>query len=426
MRKFHTRRLRNGTTVVLVPHADTMAATVLVLYGVGSRYEGARANGSAHFIEHMMFKGTKRRPDTKTISRELDGVGADYNAFTGKDYTGYYIRLTAEKLPMAVDMLHDMVSGSLYRPKDLESERQVILEEVRMYEDSPSDLVDTLLEEELYAGSALGRPIGGTVASVSGLRRADLLRFRDRHYRPGNTVIALAGRFDEEAAMAQLERTFGSAKKGGERGAFTAFSGRQRRVRVALRTKETEQAQIAIGFRAYRNTHPMLPALGVLATILGGTMSSRLFMRVREKEGLCYSIHAGASSYQDTGDLTVNAGLSKDRLDRALALIMKELARIRDTDVTSEELSRAKEYQRGKLLLSLEDSSRAADWYARQELLRGRIDTPDRRLVRVLAVTKADIRKVAKEVIRADRMSIAAVGPFDDKARFEKLADALS
>lgn len=427
MRAFTTTELKNGVRVVLVPHEDTMAATALVLYGVGSRYERGRENGAAHFIEHLMFKGTGRRPSTLAISRDLDGVGADYNAFTGKDYTGYYIRLPSERLPMAVDMLHDMIRGSLFRAKDIEAERQVILEEIRMYEDNPMELVDEMLDGEMYRGSPLARPIGGTVRSVSGIRRGDLLAFRRAHYRPERAVIAVAGRFDGKEALAMLQASFGrDGRSAGRPAGFRKFRAAAHAPRVAVRRRETEQVQVAMGFRAYPYAHPRLPALSVLSTVLGGSMSSRLFMSVREREGLCYSIRTSVSPFADTGDLTVHAGLSKDRLDRALALIMKELRRIKDRDITAEELARAKEFQRGRLLLALEDSSRAADWYARQALLIGRIDTPQERLRKVFAVTKADVRRAAAEVLSPRRMAVSAVGPLDGNGRFANAAEALS
>jgi predicted Zn-dependent peptidase len=210
-------RLRNGTRTILLPHEDASTVTLLVMFAVGSRYETARINGAAHFIEHLMFKGTAKRPATMDISRELDGVGADYNAFTSKDYTGYYIRLAADKLPLAADMLHDMLYGSLFRAKDVDSERKVINEEIRMYEDNPASATEERMEEDLFRTSSLGWRIAGSVKSLAGITRKELLAFRDAYYAPDRTVIAVAGKFDGTEATKLLEQTFG-ARKGKSRG----------------------------------------------------------------------------------------------------------------------------------------------------------------------------------------------------------------
>lgn len=407
--------LKNGTRVVLVPHRDTAAATLLALYGVGSRHEVARTNGASHFIEHMMFKGTSRRPDTMAISRDLDAVGADYNAFTYKDHTGYYIRLQAERLGLAVDMLEDMLYHSTFKAKDVESERGVILEELRMYDDNPMMVVEERMEEELYHGSSLGWRIGGTVDTVNGIRRDDLVTHRDRSYVPANTVLALAGRFDRDEAVAMLEKTFGKIPRRKAPAKFkphrrTASSG----PRIRAERKETEQVQLAMGWPAHPFGHPGLPALKVMAIILGGTMSSRLFMEVREKRGLAYSIHASVNPYQDVGNVTIQAGLAKDRFDDAVKVIVAELKKLKDKDVTTEELRRAKDYFKGKMVLNLEESSRLADWYAKQTLLHPRVETPEERVRQMFAVTKADVRRAAKETFKRLTAAVAYIGPSDD------------
>ncbi|MEA3249088.1 MAG: pitrilysin family protein [Patescibacteria group bacterium] len=416
---FIKKHLDNGIRVMLVPHGGTTAVTTLALYEVGSRYESAKLNGASHFIEHMMFKGTRRRPATLDISRDLDAVGADYNAFTGKDYTGYYVKLQSEKMGLAVDLLDDMIYNSVYRADDVDSERQVILEELRMYEDNPIMFVEELVEEELYRGSPLGMRIGGTVKSVSGLTRAGLVEYRDRYYVPSRTVIAIAGNFEPEDALRMLNRKFGRRKGKGRPRAFTkAKKTGYTAPRVHVHERDTEQVQLAIGFPAYPYGHAKLPALSVLSTILGGTMSSRLFTAVREREGLCYFIRSAASPYQDIGDLTIQAGLAKDRFEKAMKIIIRELRRMKDRKVTNEELNRSKDYVRGKLALALEDSSRQADWYAKQELLMKKVMTPEQRLARIVKVTRDDVQRVANDVFRANRASIAVIGPFKKKRPF--------
>ncbi|HTM69081.1 MAG TPA: pitrilysin family protein [Candidatus Binatia bacterium] len=420
-------KLANGTRVVLVPHHDTAAVTLLALYEVGSRYETASLSGASHFIEHMMFKGTARRPNTMAISRDLDAVGADYNAFTGKDLTGYYIRLQTEKLGLAVDMLEDMLYHSAFKPKDFDSERKVIHEELRMYDDNPAMVVEERMEEELYKGSSLGWRVGGTVKSMDGIARDGLVAYRDRHYVPAKTVLALAGKFDHDQAVALLERTFGKVPARKAPAPFRPFPSANAGggPRVRMEHKDTEQVQLAMGWPAYPYGDERLPALKVMSIILGGTMSSRLFMAVRERRGLAYSVHASVNSYQDVGNLTVQAGLAKDRFDAALKVIMAELARMKDKDVTSEEMTRAKEFFKGKMVLNLEDSSRLADWYARQELLQHRVETPEERIAKMFAVTKADVRRAAADVFRRSRAAVAVIGPFKDAAPVTKHLSAL-
>jgi len=424
MLKYSIRKLKNGTRVVFVPHADTAAATALVLYEVGSRYESDALAGASHFIEHLMFKGTTRRPDTMTISRELDSVGADYNAFTSKDMTGYWIRLQAAKLSMAVDMLHDMLYRSVFRAKDIESERKVIFEEIRMYEDNPAAAVDDRLEEELYRGSSLARLISGTPDTLNGIGRKELVKYRNAHYVPARTVIAIAGKFEENEVLAQLENTFGKVANRKAAPSFKKFSVSKagyRAPRVRVEHRETEQVQLAMAWPSYGIGDPRANALKLMTVILGGTMSSRLFMSVREKRGLAYSVRAGASPYQDIGNVTVTAGLSKKRVHEAVRVIVSELVRISKTLVTKEELERAKEYYKGKMVLGLEDSSQLAEWFAKQELLTKRVSTPDERIAATMAVTREDIRAVAQDVFSHARTSFVVMGPFGKDAEKERV-----
>ncbi|MEK9152121.1 MAG: pitrilysin family protein [Patescibacteria group bacterium] len=419
--------LSNCTRVVLVPHRDTAAATILVLYEVGSRYERHRVSGASHFIEHMMFKGTKRRPTTLSISRDLDAVGADYNAFTGKDYTGYYIRLQADKLPLAVDMLEDMLYHSNFSAKEINSERKVIHEEIRMYDDNPAAAVDEILEEELYRGSPLGWKISGTVETMMGIGRADLIAHRDAYYIPSRTVIAVAGRFDEESTLAMLEEKFGGIKEPGRKPrAYAPFRrAGQSAPLAAVRRKDTEQVQVSIGFPGFKYKDPQMPAATLMSVILGGTMSSRLFTEVRERRGLAYTVRSSVSPYQDCGDVGIQAGLAKDRVHQAVAVIMRELKKIAAKKVSDGELTRAKENIKGRMSIDFEDSSRLADWYGRQELLTAKIETPEDRIAMISAVSADDIRAVAEQVFNPKYMAIAVVGPFDDPAPFSAHAKIL-
>lgn len=413
--------LKNGARVILVPSHDTQAATVLVLFEVGSRYENEKLSGASHYIEHMMFKGTKKRPNTSRISRDLDSVGADYNAFTGKDYTGYYIKLNAEKTALAVDMLHDMIFHSTYKPVECERERKVILEEINMYEDNPIMHAEELLEELVYKGSSLGRNIAGTHKTMNGISRGMLVRYRDAYYAPSRMVISVAGKLDADV-MKLLEQTFGAVKEPGKRPKPYA----QARIgtgkpKFTLKFKETEQVQFTLGFPGFPYGHKKLAALSVLSTILGGGMSSRLFTEVRERRGLAYSVRSGLSPYQDVGNLAIQAGLTKAKVDEGIRTILKEIGSIVKSGVTAEELNRAKEFIKGKTILALEESSALAEFFAKQELLTRKMETPDEKIAKIMAVTRDDVHAVAREIFRTPKLSAAIIGPFKDEKPFMKL-----
>lgn len=428
MLTFQKTNLSNGTRVVFVPHNDTAAATILVLFEVGSRYESKSLNGGSHFIEHMMFKGTERRPHTIDISRDLDSVGADYNAFTSKDYTGYYIKLQSDKLPLAVDMLEDMLYNSVYRPEDLASELNVILEEIHMYDDNPMMMVEELMEEELYKGSKLGWKISGTDDTMKGITRDPMIKYRDEYYVPSRTVIAVSGKFDQAQIHALLEEKFGKRKETGKAKPFEKFviaKAGFRKPRIRIKHKETEQIQLAMGFPAYGYGDKRLPATLLLSVILGGTMSSRLFLNIREKNGLCYFIRASSNPYQDVGNFVIQSGLTKAKINQAIKLIIKELIRIKTKNVTDQELNLAREYIKGKMVLNLEESSNTADWFGKQELLAKKIQSPEEKIANLFKVTKDEIRAVAEDLFRSNRMTMALIGPFNDPAEFAKLASEL-
>lgn len=420
MSLYQKTTLKNGTRVIMVPSHDTQACTVLVLFEVGSRYENAKLAGASHFVEHMMFKGTKRRPTTMDISRDLDSVGADYNAFTGKDYTGYYIRLTAAKTELAVDMLHDMLFRSAYAHEECEREREVIKEEINMYEDNPMMMAEELLEQLVYSGT-LARPIAGTHATMDGIKRAALVKYRDEHYAPSKMIVAVAGKIGPEVP-AMLEATFGKVREPKRKPpAYPKSSLRRGGPRLALKYKDTEQVQFTLGFPGFPYGHKKMAALSVLSTILGGGMSSRLFTEVRERRGLAYSVRASLSPYQDVGNFAIQAGLTKAKIDEGISVILKEIGKAVKSGVTAEELTRAKEYIKGKTVLGLEESSALAEFFAKQELLQRKIMTPEEKLARIDAVTREDVKAVAREVFRASGMSAALIGPFKDKKRFMKL-----
>ena len=398
--------------VHLVPFDGTEAVTTLVLINVGSRNEDLPVWGGSHFIEHMMFKGTERRPQSIDISKEVDRFGAHYNAYTGKEVTGYYIKMAADKAELAVDLLNDMIFHSKYDPEEMEREKKVIIEEIKMYEENPIMHIGDLLEQAMYAGHELGREIAGTATSMTGMKREDVITYRDRHYKPSEIVIVMAGNVPENAEEL-LESTFGtvaSSESPNKPVEFKLPEGYKGNIK--FQTKDLDQAQVAFGFPSVGRTHDDLPAIKLLAHILGGAMSSRLFIEVRERRGLCYSIRAGADAYQDIGSFVIRAGLDASRLKEASKVIMDELEKIKTEGATLEELQAAKDNFKGSLSLSMEDSSSRAEFFGRQELFVGKVLSVEEWLDRYNNVTIDDIKRVAETIIKSEQMSIAAIGPY--------------
>ncbi len=423
MKKLQSKKLKNGMQVILVPQEGVKSMTLLVLTRVGSRYENERNNGAAHFVEHMMFKGTAKRPSTLDIAKELDRYGAEYNAYTGKDITGYYIKMDAEHTDLAIDMLHDMLFHSKFDAEELERERTVILEEINMYEDNPRDHIADMLEESLFTGSSLGMNIAGTRKSVKNMKRKDLQDFHGRYYIPERMTVVLAGKL-KSGVMKQLEKTFGKISKSKERrdNLFACYKPPKKvKKPVAFQKKETEQVQLAFGFYGYAYGHKDRYAAGLLSLILGGSMSSRLFTQIRERRGLCYAIRASHESLEDTGVLTIWAGLDKTRLREAVQAIYEELNKLMQEGVCNDELRRAKDHMRGGLSLAFEDTASQAKWYGWGWTYENKIYTPEQRLKQIESVSAADIKRVAREMLSPSKMVSAAIGPIANKAKFAKI-----
>lgn len=412
-----TLTLRNGLRVLTVPLHDTKAITVFLLTKVGSRNETRAVNGVSHFIEHLMFKGTKKRPTTLAISRLLDGVGAQYNAFTAKDWTGYYVKINHAHTDLALDVISDMLTHSKFDPKELERERGVIIEEINMYDDNPLMSIDDLFETAVFGDHhPLGWNIAGPREVIRRISRAEMIRYRDRFYHAGNMWLVAAGRLTPDFDR-QLEKYFGSVRRRPSMPAtkpYRAAAGPA----VRLKFKDGEQVQVGFGTRAYHNTDRRLPALNLLSTVLGGNMSSRLFIQVRERRGLAYSIHSAVNAYADTGCFMIQAGLEKTKVAEALRVIAAELHRMKTERVGAAELQRAKEFIRGKMILDFEDSEVIASWYGRQALFRKTLLTPEAAMKKIDAVTAADIQAVARQLFKPVHMRLAVIGPFRDDRAF--------
>lgn len=410
----NTYKLDNGMRVRLVPTSGTDTVSVLVLVRVGSRYEYQKINGSSHFIEHMLFKGTKRRPTAQHISRALDAIGADYNAYTGKNITGYYVKVDKSHLELGIDIIDDMLFSSKVDSEEMDRERGAIIEEIHMYEDNPMMHVSDLLERELFEGSTLGWEIAGTPKIIREVDRDEMYAFYEKYYQPNNMVLVISGNIDRRV-HAWIDKRFGKRKsKTGKPEGFepAVLPEPQKMPRARVQTKKTEQVQLAMGFPSVGIQDELIPAAHLLATILGGNMSSRLFVEVRERKGLAYFVRAAHSSYEDTGIFMIRAGLDKKRLDVAMKTIKKELRKIVRERVTARELKTAKDYIRGQMAIRLEDSFERAQWFAREMMFQSRVRTPKTYLKQIDAVTPAQIQKAAKQILDMKRMTVAAVGSF--------------
>ncbi len=412
----------NGVRLVKIPFKDTRAITVLFLFGVGSRFEFKQINGASHFIEHLMFKGTKKRPTTLDISKELDRVGAEFNAMTSKDYTGFYVKISREHQDLAVDILADILLNSKFENTEIKRERGVIIEEINMYHDNPLMYIDNLLEQVIFVGNSLAWDISGPVSVIKKISRKQLIDFRDTVYRPDNVIVAVSGKVSDELIKIVKSKYIDKLKKNKIKSSagFKQFKINQNEPRIKLQYRKTKQVQLALGFPAGGYDDPDAYALHLLSIILGGNMSSRLFISVRERRGLCYFVRCYPNFYQEVSSFVVQSGLDITRLEEALGVIQQELRKIKNKGVTDRELHDATEFIRGKIVLNLEDSSNLAEYYAKQELLVGKILTPEQKMKKYEAVTVSDIQRVARKVFVREKFNLALIGPVKSKKKLFK------
>lgn len=398
-------KLKNGARLLHIPIAGAPSVTALVLFGVGSRYETAKTNGLSHFLEHMFFKGTTKRPSALMISEAVDGVGGEMNAFTSKEYTGYYIKVAHEHGPLAVEVLSDMLHNALFDAAEIDRERGVITQEIGMYEDQPMIYVGELFGERLFGDEPLGWQVIGTRQNIKALTRDDFVRHRDAFYTAENMVVVLSG--GTARAKAVVEQYFGSFRSG-----TVSLASKHRphpKDRFTMHVKKTEQTHLWIGFPGVHFEHPDRFALQVSSSILGGGMSSRLFMSVRERKGLAYYVRCQMESYTDTGYIAASAGVAPDKFEEAVTTILGEFKRIKSEAVPKGELAKAKEYMKGKMLLGLERSDDLAEFYGMQALLRSKMLTPEDIDQKIDAITAADITRVAAKYLVDTELKSAVI-----------------
>ncbi len=422
---YQKQTFSNSLRLVTVPMPSFESVTVLVLVRAGSRYEEKEINGISHFLEHMAFKGTVKRPSALSISSEIDGMGGEANAFTSKDHTGYYIKAAVKNTPILIDILSDILLHSKYEQAEIEKERGVIIEEINMYEDLPMRRVSDLYERLLYGDTKLGRDIAGNKDVIKTLQRQDFISYMDKFYSPANTVVVIAGGIDKIANIKYqisniIEKYFGKWEKKQVEPPEKAED-KQEKPALLLYFKDTEQAHLCLGVRSYNIFHPDRYALAVLTAILGGGMSSRLFTEVREKRGLAYYVRTSNEMYTDVGNFVSQAGVDQDRIDEAIKVILEEYRKIADKGVGEEELTKAKEYSKGRFTLELEDSKSVASLFATSLLLEGKIRTPKEIMGNVDRVTSADVQRVAKDIFRTEKLNLAIIGKYKQEERFFKI-----
>ncbi|MFZ5827199.1 MAG: M16 family metallopeptidase [Bacillota bacterium] len=402
--------LPSGLRVITeaIPHVRSVSVGVWV--GAGSCFERPEEMGVSHLIEHMLFKGTRSRT-AREIAREIDGRGGMLNAFTAKEHTCYYAKVLDEHLPIALDLLADMLLHSRFDPADLDREKSVILEEIKMYEDVPDDLVHDLFASTMWRDHALGRPIVGTAETVRDLSREAILSFMGRHYVPGNMVVAAAGHLEHEAVVERVAAAFGEVAGGPPGSVWPATPGEVERPRAVVRPKEIEQTHLVLGTRGLAQEDHQMYALHLLNTVLGGGASSRLFQEIREQRGMAYSVYSYHASFRTTGNFAVYAGVSPQMVAPVLELVVSLLEQVGRESITPDELAEAKEQLKGQIMLGLESTSSRMTRLGRGELSLGRVLSPDEIIQRIDGVTSVAVAGLARRLFLEETRVLSAVGP---------------
>ena len=412
--------LKNGLRIIVVPQRSTESVTVLALVGTGSKYENKEISGVSHFLEHMFFKGTKKRQDKLEIAETLDRIGGIYNAFTSEDYTGYFAKVASSQFDLALDWVSDIFLNSLLPEKEAEREKGVIIEEINMTHDNPMSHVGLLWSKLLYGDQPAGWDIAGTKESVSQMTRQNLFDYMKSQYVASNTIVCIAGNIKEAEAIQKVKKYFAGI-------GATNFKSRpavkeeQKTPECLLRQKETDQTHLCFGARGYNVFHPQRYAQDILGVILGGMMSSRLFMEVREKLGLAYYVRTSVEANPDTGYLVTQAGVDNNNVEKAVSAILGEYKKISLEKVPLPELEKAKEYIKGKMALLLESSDALATFYGMQELLEKEILTLKQIYGKIDKVSDKDVLRVAHDLFGRDKLNLALVGPFKDRQPFQKI-----
>ena len=416
-------RLENNLRVLLVPLENTNTVSIFAVSQVGSRYETREINGISHFVEHLMFKGTEKRPNTEILSKELDSIGAYFNAYTAKNRTAYYMTAHKKHLGIIADVLADMIQNSKFDPKEMEQEKGVIIEEINMYEDNPLMSIEDLLEDIAFGDNPLGWDIAGPKKNITDMTIDDIVSYYKAYYHPENMMLVLAGSFDEEEAMGIIKDKWEGFENPEVKGIeFEKIKVENNAPSLKIKKKDTQQIQLAFGFPSVSYTDDDAIAARVLSLILGGNMSSRLFLKIRERLGLCYLIKAYNNKYEDNGLFVIHAGLDKERIKPAISAILKELEEIKNNGITEEELVKAKNYIEGSFAVSLETASQLASWYVNELLFYPEISSPEEYLEKLKDISIEDVNRLAKKMFTTENINLALIGDLNhDKKDLEDL-----
>lgn len=418
--EFRKKTLSNGLRVIVAPMKSTRAVTLLVFVGSGSANEEKRINGISHFLEHLYFKGTKSRPSAKQVAIELERLGAEYNAFTSQEVTGYWVKAASKHFDIALDIVSDILIEPIFQKEEVARERNVILQEMAMYRDVPQRSVFYLLYEILYGNYPMGRKVIGEENIIKRLKREDIIKYKNSHYKASNTIVIVAGKVNPDTAFKKVFKAFSKMRKGKVQKRAKTKS-LQKGAKIKFEFKKTDQTHLVLGARAYAIFDKRKYALNLLSVILGGGMSSRLFTEIREKLGLSYYVRAAPMQHLDVGHLAINMGVAHHNLEKAVSKTMEVLADIKENGVTPQELSDAKDAFRGKLALSFESSDEIASFYGEQELFFRKIEAPEAHLKRIEKVSQNDIIKVARDIFMPNKMNLVVIGPHKEKEIYKKM-----
>ncbi|MFQ5860006.1 MAG: M16 family metallopeptidase [Dehalococcoidia bacterium] len=413
--------LDNGLAVLTASIPHTPSVSMAVFVGAGSRYEADRIAGVSHFLEHLLFKGSRLFPTAVQVSEAIEGVGGMMNAGTEREMTVYWVKVAKPHFPRAITLLADMILHPLLHPQEMEKERQVILEELRMSNDYPAHRVDLLLDQLLWPDQPMGRDVGGTIESVQAISRKDVLEYMGHQYIPTNVLVVVAGDLSHREMVESVRQSLQEWKPAEKPLAWYPAKNAQQAPRLKVEQRKTEQAHIALGIPGLPLHHPRRYALNLMSVILGEGMSSRLFVEVREKRGLAYDVHSMVAHFRDCGSVVTYCGVEPTKASFAIETILGELERLKESSVPQEELDKAKEFSKGRLLLRMEDTRSVAMWMGAQELLLGKVTTVEQVLKKVDAVTAEDVQAVAQQLLRPETFNLAVVGPYRSDRRFARL-----
>ena len=411
---------KNGLRLVVVPMKDNPTVTVLVLVEAGSKYETKNVNGISHFLEHMCFKGTIKRLKAVDISKELDGLGSQYNAFTAQEYTGYYAKSDARHFKQIFDIVSDVYLNSTFPEAEMQREKGVIIEEINMYEDMPQRHVQDLFMKLLYGDQPSGWNIAGEKENVLNMKRDNFVVYKSQHYLPEATVIVVAGQVKEREVMSEVNKIFGNIKRGKKENKLKVKEA-QSMPQVFVKFKETDQTHFVLGVRSHDFFSKKNAVLSVLGGILGGGMSSRLFVKLREEMGVGYYVRAYNDAYTDHGVFQISAGVDNKRIEEVIDAVISECRKLKKFKVTEEELNKVKECLIGNMKLSLESSDDIANFYGGQELLKKEKKSAEEKAKEIRKVTASQIQSLARDIFQNNKLNLALIGPFKEKAKFVKI-----